>query len=365
MIHRDLQLEMDATTMARLIALFDPPAEKEQPPRRRSLLAQLKDSTAIPEEDLPLPGALPAVVLVRGGAAQRAFVPWRGVVSCQDLRAPLERRELARWRARHGFAFVVAVRTEALPERLSELQRAIPLDGDLAAQAICALSALLPALERDLLLEPRLFARPLNVPSFELLQRTFDRVLPDEHSFVLYIFERGSVWASLIARKRAGDIDLVTTHHALAARVRATSVKDASRIRDEVGRRFGTPHIAAFVPLGSWRQFVRGDRSALATALAARQAVIDPCPRWLLALIGAGAITEAARRSARLAGKLLSHTPIGGIFGAGTGQLVEKMGNPLEALGLDPWELMRWTRAWSRRALPVIMEGELLAGGEE
>ncbi|MBW2730863.1 MAG: hypothetical protein JRH20_00635 [Deltaproteobacteria bacterium] len=365
MIHHDLRFEgIDATTLTRLFALFDPPPGEERPEGRRGFLAQLAASSTIPEPDLPPRGARPAVVLVEGGAPLRAFMPGGGVVSTDDLIAPLERRELSRWRERHQYAFVVAIRVEVLPDIIARMQLAVPLGGDLAAQALAALRTLEPAFEKDILVDPPLLGRGVKLPSVELLQRTFDHVLPDDRSFVLYVLHKGAVWASLIARKRHGDIDLITSHLALASSVRVCSVGDAARVCTAVTRRFAPPHIAAFISLPSWRRFVGGDRSALAAALAARQAVIDPCPRWLLALIGAGALTEAARRSARLAGKLLSSTSLGGLFGSGPEQWVEKMGNPLEALGLDPWELMRWARGWSRRGLPLVLAPEFFVGGE-
>jgi hypothetical protein len=55
----------------------------------------------------------------------------------------------------------------------------------------------------------------------------------------------------------------------------------------------------------------------------------------------------------RLAGKLLSSTRLGAkLLPGGTEaaeRFVQAVSSPLEALGLDPWELLRWSRDWTRR----------------
>jgi hypothetical protein len=73
-------------------------------------------------------------------------------------------------------------------------------------------------------------------------------------------------------------------------------------------------------------------------------------------------VAEAASRSVRLAGKLLSASGFGArlLGGAAAAErLVQAVSNPLEALGLDPWDLLRWARDWARR---VELERERLAG---
>ena len=207
------------------------------------------------------------------------------------------------------------------------------------------------ALGKGVLVDPKLLgAAP--IPQASLLQMTFDRMLPDRRSLVFYLLHGGAIYTSLIVAKNAGDIDLITTHDAIADRVpHLSSVRDARMVIQAVRERIARPHIGVFLPRSVWYETVDGDRSAIARAMAARRAVIDPAPAWLLAIVGAGVMAEAATRTGRLAGQLLSASRLGAqLFGSRRAEkLVQTLSNPLDALGLDPWEALRWGRDWRRR----------------
>ena len=262
---------------------------------------------------------------------------------------------LSRLRKGQNLAFAIAVSTEALPELLADLARQHRSDDDPVAQALKAAKRLQRALGKELWLSPRLLGS-LPLPPYELLAKSFDRMLPDGHTVMFYVLDQGRCWSSVILRKRAGDIDLISSQAALEAQLRVRSLKDIPAARQLVERRYGRPHLCLAVSLSAWRRFVAGDRSALARALATKQAILDPAPAWVHALIGAAAVSEAASRSARLAGKLLSRSPLGGLLGKAPERIAGKLANPLEGLGVDPWELLAVGRSWSRRALPLLMK---------
>lgn len=92
--------------------------------------------------------------------------------------------------------------------------------------------------------------------------------------------------------------------------------------------------------------------AALARAAASRQAVLSPCPTWLLAFVGLGAVSDVAGRSARLAGKLLSKTGL-----LPNADKVLQAINPLEVLGADPWEALDFARRWSIRLRAITQPG--------
>jgi hypothetical protein len=264
----------------------------------------------------------------------------------------LDAASLAAYRKAHQLPFVIAVDVNAWPRIWAEAQAAVRFDDDLTTQLLGMLRVLRAAVERgEIIAEPRLFsAFPLPAPA--LAQRTFDRVLPDNRSVVFYLVDRRRVWTSQIAVKRAGVIDHVTTHRAIADTVRFEVVsRDAPRVLEVVARRFAEPHLGLFLPLASWHRLVWGDRSAIARAVSSHEAVLDPCPPWLLALVGIGAVTEAATQSAKLASRLLARS---GLFPSQAEKLLQSVGNPLEALGIDPWEAIVWARDWSRRLLPLL-----------
>lgn len=352
MISRALRVEaFDSKNFSRLLQLLDPAGEDAESGRAGWLDRVTGGSTE--QGTLPSRAAPAALVLLRGGQPRRIVLLGGGELPLTALPGVVDAAALGRLRKERGLAFVVALATEALPELAAEIQRQLRPRDDLAAQGLAALRLLQRALGRDVLVSPRLLGA-LPLPPYDLLQRTFDRIFPAGRSVLFYVFEGTQLHCSAILRKRGGDIDLVSSQRAFDAELRVRGLADLPRLRKLVAERYGEVHICMAVPLSAWRRFVAGDRSALARALASRQAVLDPAPAWLRALIGAGAVSEAATRSARFAGKLLSRSPLGSLLGDKPERLVGKIGNPLEALGIDPFEFLRWGRSWSRRSLSLL-----------
>ncbi|PIE19785.1 MAG: hypothetical protein CSA65_00895 [Proteobacteria bacterium] len=392
MISRDLRVEaLDGLQLRRLLELLDPPpstnASRQGSGRGRGERSGWLGRVAGIAQREPTDEALPprmarsALVLLRRGRVERIVLlgagplssspnggeqrpavtttRWRAIGGTSQL-PPGELDEvspagLSRLRAREGLAFVVAVHSEAVPRLVAELSTQLTPDDDPMAMGLMAARTMQRALGRDVLLSPRLLGS-LPLPRYELLSKTFNRLFPDGRTMMFYVLDEGRVWTSVIWRKRGGHVDLVTSQAALDEQLRVRNLADVAKARALVTRRYGAPHLCLAVPLGAWRRFVAGDRSALARALAIKQALLDPAPTWAHALIGAAAVSDAANRSARLAGKLLSRSPLGSLLGGAPEKLAGKLTNPLEALGVDPWELMRVGRSWTRRALPLIID---------
>ncbi len=366
MISRDLELrDLDPEHWTNLHRLMHPPPGGDPQPMGWSPLARFARPAAAPTPSLALSPAMPALVLLKGGRVVR-IVRWGGgTLPASELalhRGASAGREqgdlpavtpeaLRALRERHGLPFVAAVETEALAALWAEAQAAVNPNDDQVAQLLALARVLRGALGKSVHLDPPIGAT-LPLPSPALLQTTFNTVLPDDRSLVFYLTEGGRPWTSLIAVKRGGDVTLVTTHAAIADRVLFSDLRrDAPAVLRAVADRLAPPHLGVFLPLRVWHELVAGDRSAVARALAARTALLDPAPSWLLALVGAGAVAEAATRSARFAGKLLAGTRLGALLpGAeAASRLVQSAASPLEALGLDPWDLLLWARDWARR----------------
>jgi hypothetical protein len=331
---------------ARLVDCLLPPTGGDpQPELKGGPLALLARASAPPPPSATaLSEARPAIALCRQGRVLRILQLGGGTLPAESLPA-VDAESLRAFRRKHRLPFAAAVDLDALPALWAEAQAAVGLEDDMAVQQLAMLRVFKEHLGRGVLVDPVLLgAVPL--PSASLLQLTFDRLLPDNRAFVFYLVEGGAVWTSLIAVKREGDIELVTTHDAIQDRVRFTAIRaDAPKVVRAVSERIAPPHIGMFLPLRVWHETVAGDRSAIARALAGRRAVVDPAPPWLLALVGVGAVAEAATRGGRLASQLLASTGLG----ARAEKLMHTLSNPLEALGLDPWELLRWGRDWRRR----------------
>ncbi len=363
MISRDLQVDqIDPQHFANLWRLMHPPTGGDPEPRIWGPLAQIFSAPAPDPDSLSaLSPRLPALVLFTGRRVVRVIQVGGGVLPHAELRSPSQ-ADLKAFRVAHELPFIAAVDLEALPRLWAEAQRKVKLEDDLVAQELCMLRVFQGALGRQVLVEPQLMGS-MPLPTYAMLQNAFDHMLPDGRSFVFYLVDQGRIWTSLIAVKKGGDIVRVTSHAAIAREVRFSSIRsDAKAVNSAVAQHLAPPHIGIYLPLRIWHELVAGDRSAIARALANRQAILDPAPKWLLAIVGAGAMAEVATRSMHLAGKLLSATKLGSRFlpdGGKAKKLVQRAANPLEMIGLDPWEMLRWSRDWTRR---VELDRESLQG---
>jgi hypothetical protein len=344
--------DIDPVHWARLLDLMlPPPGGDPELDLGGGALATLARVTSAPRRSsTALSPEMPAVVLYRKGRIVRIVRLGGGTLPPDALASPWP-EDLRRFRKSRKLPFVAAVDLDALPWLMAEAQRRVALDDDLVAQQLAMLNVFREALGRTVHVDPTPSGEA-PPPAHRLLQLTFDRLLPDDTSLVFYLADGRRLWTSLIAAKRGGDLHVVTTHAAIADRVRFGSIRaDAKAVLSAVAERFEPPHIGMFLPLQTWHELVAGDRSAIARALAVRRAVIDPAPPWLLALVGAGAMAEGLTRGGRLAGQLLSSSKLGSrlLGGKAAGRVVQTLSNPLETIGLDPWELLRWGRDWRRR----------------
>ena len=357
MISPNLRLEaIDPVHWANLLRLMHPPAggASDAPePLVWSPFDRLMKATNAPpplEPSTALSPETPALALLRGERVLR-IVRWGGgQLPAGDLASPRQ-EDLRAFRRRHQLPFVAAVDLDALPALWAEAQARVGVGEDYVAQLLAMARVARDALGKSLHLDPRLMGM-MPLPSYSLLQTTFNTVLPDGRSFVFYVVDGSRIWTSLIVAKRAGDLYLITTHQAIADRVYFSDLRaHAPAVLKAVAERFDPPHLGLFLPLRVWHELLAGDRSAIARALTMRTAVVDPAPSWFVGLVGAGAVAEAASRSARLAGKLLAGTRLGSFFPSGgkAEKLVHSVAHPFESLGLDPWELLRWARDWARR----------------
>jgi len=338
---------------ARLLDLMLPPPGGDPDPSQAkgALAALLARTGGAHASTTGLSPEMPAIVLHRQGTVLRILRLGGGTMGGGAISGPLTQESLRAFRHQHQLPFVAAVELDQLPRLWADVQSAVKPGEDFVAQQLSMLRVFREALGKGVLVDPRLLGS-VPIPQASLLQMTFDRMLPDRRSLVFYLLDGGTIFTSLIVAKHHGDVYLVTTHDAIADQVSGlSSVQNARQVLRAVSERIAPPHIGIFLPLRVWHETVAGDQSAIARAAVSRRAVLDPAPAWLLAIVGAGAVAEVATRTGRLAGQLLSASKLGAqLFGSKrTEKLVQTLSNPLEALGLDPWETLRWSRDWRRR----------------
>jgi hypothetical protein len=243
----------------------------------------------------------------------------------------------------------VIVIDRGLVRRLSvEIEGALRLDQDGAAQALHALRVLKKHSGRGIWTEPPLLDI-LPAPATEPIQRTFDLLVPDRSALVAYVIEddRSRVHTSIIALKDGGDITRAASHRAIADLVsEPTLARDwrqgYKRVLDAVEERFARPSIALFLERATLLEILTGPSDQLARALNAKRVVIDPAPAWLLGLLGGAAVAAVAGRAGRALAAMLpqSTRDRASAFAQRAQSAMKESGaHPFALLGFDPVEL--------------------------
>jgi hypothetical protein len=299
-------------------------------------------------------------VLDRTGASPRVIkliVTGRGSIDPAAAPMPgLDARSLAAWAASLGAAALVAVDRELIGKLSAEIEGALRLDQDYAAQGLVALRALRRHAGNGVWTDPPLLEL-LPAPAFEPLQRTFDLLIPDRTALLAYVIEddRSRVHASIIAVKEGGDIVRAATHRALAdvvpegalARGWDDAGKDRGyrRVLAAVEDRFARPSVALFLERATLMRVLTGPSDQLARELNAKRVVIDPAPAWLLGLLGGAAVAAVAGRAASALAQMLpqgARDRASAFASMARGAMKDSGAHPFALLGFDPLEL--WTR---------------------
>ena len=275
--------------------------------------------------------AAPLILFIEGGRCVKALRPggeptraadhpWSGSYSLGRLR----RAAQAPW--------ALAVEEGALERVFAELEGKVSAGDDMVAQSLVMARAARAEIGRGLHLDPDPLAR-VPIPPFAALQKTMDTLLPDGRSAALFVWDeaRGrsatpALWTSIIVEKQGGDLVRVTTHAALGVARPELRGGAHKELLDALERRIARPHMAAFLTLDAWRDVVGPQPGALAQRVAARDAVLDPMPPWLLAFAGMGAVAGVAQEASRLFGRFVPQAV------KDTARAV----SPFAALGFDP-----------------------------
>ena len=282
MISPDLRIvDVDGAHWSNFLSLFQAP-EGARPVRREGTL----------------------LVFVKGREVLRAIRTGSGPLPSHDVEWRGPGTPLAPIRKRLHASRMIVIEEDALPRLFGDAERLLGPDQDYAAQILDILRALKMRLGAGLWIDPPIL--PM-LPTFEVVQRTFDRVLPDGRTFVLYVIDdvTGALWSSLILHKERGDLTLLTTHQAVADEVTIgrTWRRDYKHVRVAVRDRIGPPHIGVFISVEAARRVIHGPWGSLVREMARRHAVVDPAPAVFLGLLGGTVALGAAALFDRLRGK--------------------------------------------------------------
>lgn len=252
---------------------------------------------------------------------------------------------------------VVIVDVHATAAIYDDLARALG-PGDLVAQGLACLRVIKRYSGRGIWTHPGMLeiVPPMQ---YESLQRTFDMLLPDRSSAVIYVLEDDSsdVHASLIAVKRSGDIELVTTHLGLEDALAGPQLarrwqQNYRRLLEIVSQRYAPPSLAVFLQRKTFDRIVTGPSDQLARELTSRNVIIDPVPAWLLGLLGGATMAAFASRGAKALARMLP-SPARRMAAdlAQTAQTImrDSGAHPFDLLGFDPVALWNDLRQLYRR----------------
>jgi hypothetical protein len=194
---------------------------------------------------------------------------------------------------------------------------------------------------------------------YDSLQRTFDLLVADRSSMVVYVFEddASDVHASLIAVKRGGDVDLVTTHLGLEDALAGPDLARGWRQRYRellklVAERHAPASLAVFLERRTFERILTGPSDQLAREVGARSVIIDPVPGWMLGLLGGATMAAFATRGAKALARMLpspARQMAAGLAQTAQSVMRESGAHPFDLLGFDPIALWNDLRGLYRR----------------
>ena len=193
----------------------------------------------------------------------------------------------------------------------------------------------------------RLYPDPLAnvpVPAPGTVRRALDVVLPDDHSLVAMLWDRGHSWTSVAMRRRHGAIDFVAGPDLISrwtGPLGGDWRRDQRVVVDAVSRWMAPVHLGIFGEAETVRHLLRaGDPGAWAAAVAVRDVVVNPTPPYVAVALGADAVRGVASKTARLLGgidPLSAITPLATLIRS----RVADVSSITHTLGFDPLEVLR------------------------
>jgi len=272
MISADILIrDIDANGWANLVSLIDPntvrrlAGEAERPPGRKKRLFVIFEENSV----------LKAYHTEKGSILDG--FKWNGP---QDLEIVSRREDVDA---------VVAVDRDSLSRIFARSQRNTDMRDDFVKQILGMYDSVAMEVGKGLYFHPE---RKLKRITYENIQKGFKLGTQDNTTILFYLFDGNQIWTSLIVGIKDGDVDMVTSHDALAAR--GVFVydwkKDYKKILGASKQAFRKPSIGVF---GDVRSFARVARSrktlkALNEERKKKNIILDPLPLLFKTALRAG-----------------------------------------------------------------------------
>ena len=331
MISEDIRIQgFDSRAFTNLISLFAPTVVW-----RRERDPSMSDAPEVEETAAPKPDGMLIVVLSPKDTVRVAFHTVRGRVRDFHFEGWNKLEGVAE---RYGAARIMVIREGALEELTQRASERMHREDDYIAQWLQIARAVREASESGkLAIHPRFSGIPL--PSPQLIRRTIDSILPDDHSFVLAVWRGPVLWTSAILRRRGGEIDWIAGPDQLLAWTGPLGGdwrRDHRIVSKVVTEHVAPVHMGIYAELSSIRKLLRSrEAGAWAKAALTRDVIVHPTPPYVAVALGADAMRRVAQKSTGLLGGFDPLARMAPLMTYVRGRVAE-VASVTQSLGFDP-----------------------------
>lgn len=281
----------------------------------------------------------PTLVIVENadGEGLAAFRTDSGCVPIGRYRGRQSLGDLCR---AEGCRQAVVIQEGALDTLAERASAEFPLEGHYLSQWLSVAAALRRAeVEGTVAYHPPRRSFPL--PSAAMLERAVDMLLPDDRSLVAVAWDAGSLWTGVALRRRGGQVDAMVGPRALldwTGPLSGDYRRDHRMINRAVGRMLAPVHIGLYARRHDLEQLLRSSEpGAWLKAVALREVILDPAPRYANVALGADAARAITARTRDFLGGLDLFSGLEPLFTEARERLGQS-GSVTSTLGFNPLE---------------------------
>jgi hypothetical protein len=273
------------------------------------------------------------------GTAAAALHTLTGAIECAEYSG---RAGLAELCARHDAARALVLHLGAAETLTERLTRELPRDADYLTQWL-AMLGVLRAGQREGLWASYPEGRPLPLPRPTTVGAALDRVLPDDHAWLVCVWEGDQICTAVALRRMHGQIDMLVGPDAIldwTGPLGGDFRRDHRALAQAVRRALAPLHMAVFAQRSTLEALLANPApGAWAAALAVRDVIIDPAPPYVAVAAGADVARAAVARARVLFGdlELLSLVDPTASF---LRRQIGSLGSVTETLGFNPLQVL-------------------------
>jgi hypothetical protein len=250
---------------------------------------------AAPLEDAPR-GML-VIVTEPGGGPIAALITGRGAIPLPAFTPESPIEPLCR---QHGVERAVLIEEGTIEELTERAAERLSPSSDYAAQWLALLGA-----ARELEDEGKLRFWPprsrLPLPTSNMITRALDLLLPEDHVLLIALWHGEALWTACALHRRGNEIDRILGPKLLldwTGPLGGDYRRDQRVIRRAVERALGPVHLGLFAQHEAVQALLRDPSpGAWARAVALREIIISPAPRYVHLAVGADAARAAGARA--------------------------------------------------------------------